>query len=115
MPKNKLIYLVVIFTRFILFNKTYCFSASKSNPDILYTCNSMIIVNNLQVINCTSFSYLYSLYSCFLVRCTFENVNNWDNLLVILDYEGEFLRSIVISTDYTDTPLNATFLNNNFK
>jgi hypothetical protein len=41
-------------------------------------------------------------------------VYNWDNLLVILDYEGEVLRSMVISTDYTDTPLNATFLNNNF-
>jgi hypothetical protein len=74
----------------------------------------MIIGNNLQVINCTSFSYLYSLYSCFLVECAFKNVNNWDNLLVILDYEGEVLRSMVISTDYTDTPLNATFLNNNF-
>jgi len=146
MPKNKLIYLIIIFISFISFNKTYCFSASKSNPDILYTYNSMIngllnkfaigqyndsilfvkydenknilslksIGNNLQVINCTSFSYLYSLYSCFLVECAFKNVNNWDNLLVILDYEGEVLRGMIISTDYTDTPLNATFLNNNF-
>lgn len=42
MLKNNLIYLIIIFISFILFNKTYCFSASKSNPDILYTYSSMI-------------------------------------------------------------------------
>jgi hypothetical protein len=62
------------------YNDSILFLKYDENKNIL---SLKSIGNNLQVINCTSFRYLYSLYNCFLVECTFKNVNNWDNLLVI--------------------------------
>jgi len=93
------------------YNDSILFVKYDENKNIL---SLKTIGNNLEVINCFSFSYLYSLYSCFLVQSTFRNINNWDVLLVILDYEGEVLKSVIVSTDFVDTPLNATFLNNTF-
>ncbi len=102
-----------VLNKFVIgqYNDSILFVKYDENKNIL---TSKIVGNNLKVINCISFTYLYSIYTCFLVQSIIKNVNNFDMMLSILDYEGEVLKNVLISTDYVDTPLNATFLNNNF-